>query len=143
MQQPMLLRLRAVVFAAIALYLLAGPVSAQVFKKVSPVLPKWQMFAGYGLDVCKVRYAMIEGDGIEIPLDRYATLGFTDRFDAPRSLWRVPDAKTALSIGRRMCTKVDESSPDIRVWASCAARDGWKVEFDGQKNLCRGARRRR
>jgi hypothetical protein len=138
-----IVRMRTAAFVAIAAFLLVGPAWTQVLDRESPVVPQWQMFVGYGLDVCKVRYAMVEGDAVTIPLDRYRTLGFTDRFDAPRQVWRVPSADVALGIGQRMCRKVGEPSPDIRVWATCARRSGWKNELNGETNVCRMSRRSR
>jgi hypothetical protein len=143
MQAATVVRLRTAAFVAISAFLLAGPAWTQVLERDSAFIPQWQMFVGYGLDVCKVRYAMVEGDAVSIPLDRYRTLGFTDRFDAPRQVWRVPSADVALGIGQRMCQKVDEPSPDIRVWATCARRTGWKTELKGDKNVCRMGRRSR
>lgn len=133
-----LLPARAAVAAVVAAYLLLGPAVAQVAGVRAAALPEWVMFAGFGLEVCKVRYARVHEDGGQTPLDRYRLLGFEGRLDAPRSLWRVPDAAAALQIGQRLCRATGEPDPDVRVWASCATRGGWKEPHRGDRNVCAG-----
>lgn len=133
---------RAAVAAVISAYLLLGPAVAQIGGHRLPALPEWVMFAGFGLQVCKVRYARVHEDGGQTPLDRFRLLGFEGRLDAPRSVWRVPDAETALQIGQRLCRATGDPDPDVRVWASCAQRSGWKHAHQGDHNVCGAGVRR-
>lgn len=124
-------------------WLLGAPALTQLARVDHPGLTEWVMFAGFGLQVCTVDYSLVRPDGTRQGLDRFAVLGVEEWRDGPRSLWRVPSGEAAARIGRRMCREVALSDPDIRGVATCARRSGWKVELDGETNLCVGRPTRR
>ena len=129
------IRLRGLIFVLVAGWMIGGPMYRQVFNGRSRIPRSWVMFTGYGAgEVCDVRYTLKTAEG-EAPLDRYAVLGHDTPRSAPRSVRRVENKKAAQSLGRRLCRAL-ESDADVRLYARCAHRKGWRVVDQGLENLC-------
>lgn len=94
------------------------------------------MFTGFAAgEVCDVEYRLVT-DGTASVLDRYAVLGYDDPDSAPGAVRRLAKKKDAVNLGKRLCRKIDVAEPDIRLYARCAHRKGWRVVSSGKENLC-------
>jgi len=130
------IRLRGLVFVLAAAWMIGGPLYRQVLNGASKIPRSWVMFTGFAAgEVCDVEYRLRAGDG-ESVLDRFAVLGFDDRWDAPNSVRRLPKKKNAIRLGERLCRTIAVSDPDIRLYARCAHRKGWRTVASGRENLC-------
>jgi hypothetical protein len=127
--------LRALVFITLAVVIAAGPYLRQVRHMDLPWLGQWVMFVGYGLDVCDVRYYAQHTDGTREELDRYELLDLRPE-TAPHSVRTVGNLAAADRLGQRLCKADGHPEPDIRLWARCATRQGWKREDAWRRNLC-------
>ena len=128
-------RFRGLIFVLLAAWMIGGPMYRQLFNGSSRIPRNWVMFTGYGAgEVCDVRYTLREGE-LETTLDRFDTLGHDDPRSAPKKVRRVENKKTALSLGRKLCRNLNEDA-DVRLYARCAHRQGWRVIAQGKENLC-------
>ena len=92
------------------------------------------MFTGFAAgEVCDVSYRQRTERGEE-PIDRYTARGYEGRWDAPKSVSLIGKKQSAFTTGRRLCRKLDAS--DVRLYARCAHRKGWRVVAAGEDNLC-------
>ncbi|MFT5684917.1 MAG: hypothetical protein ACI8RZ_005862 [Myxococcota bacterium] len=133
---PSLIRLRGLVFVLAAVWMIGGPLYRQALNGPSKIPRSWMMFTGYAAgEVCNVEYRLRDGAG-ESVLDRFAVMGYADRWDAPSSVRRLAKKKDAVRLGERLCRKIEVEDPDIRLYARCAHRKGWRVVSRGKENLC-------
>ncbi len=133
---PSLIRLRGLVFVLAAAWMIGGPFYRQVLGGSSKIPRSWVMFTGFAAgDVCDVEYRLRDGDSASV-LDRFAVLGYDDRWDAPSSVRRLPKKKNAIRLGERLCHRLEAEEPDIRLYARCAHRKGWRTVASGRENLC-------
>lgn len=130
------IRLRGLVFVLAAAWMIGGPFYRQALGGSSKIPRSWVMFTGFAAgDVCDVEYRLRDGER-ESVLDRFAVLGYDDRWDAPSSVRRLPKKKNAVRLGERLCRKLDVEDPDVRLYARCAHRKGWRRVSSGRENLC-------
>ncbi len=128
--------LRATLFVVLASLTVGQPLVRQGLGIKTPKFVRtWQMFVGFGTDICDVRYYTIDPDGGRTRLDPIAALGFESRREAPKSVWRVGDDRGVARLGQRLCVELD-GREDVRVEARCATRSGWKEVADGSQPLC-------
>ena len=127
---------RGVVFAVVAAFLVGAPLLRQAAGVRNPYLPQWVMFVGYGLDVCAVRYSQLGEDGALHELDRFDVLGHPTWVEAPTSVKRVSDLQAGERLGRQLCKALGPGA-DVRMSLRCAARTGWTVQAEDERNLCR------
>ena len=130
------IRLRGLVFVLLAVWMIGGPMYRQVLGGKSRIPRSWVMFTGFATgEVCDVEYRHRDSTG-ESVIDRYGMLGYTDRWSAPKSVRLLAKKKNAVSMGKRLCRKSGMENPDIRLYARCARRVGWRVVAAGETNLC-------
>ena len=135
MDSPWTIRLRGLIFVLLAAWMIGGPMYRQLLNGSSRIPRSWVMFTGYGAgEVCDVRYTLTTPEG-ETTIDRFATLGHDVPHSAPKKIRRVENKKAALSLGRRLCRALDGGA-DVRLYARCAHKRGWRVIAQGQENLC-------
>ena len=128
-------RLRALAFAALALWIALGPASRQVFGGEGRLLRSWRMFYDPGLGLVDARFAVRAPDGRETPVDRYALLGLAPPRAAPGAV-RRPRGRTEFEgLARQLCARLGAGA-DLRGRARLAAREGWRPLEDGARNLC-------
>lgn len=127
---------RALAFAALAGWMVWGPIWKQLLERSAHAAFEWQMFSRLGSEVCSVRYVR-RASGVEEPLDRFALLGHPNPAAAPSSVRRVRNLKDAEALGVRLCRKLG-SWPDVRLYASCGTPTGWQDLATGESNLCTG-----
>lgn len=127
--------LRTLTFVACAAFIIGGPVYKQGLKRPSKVLFQWVMFSGFGVDVCDVRFSEADSAGDRHRVDRYEVLGYESAAAAPKSIRKLKDKTAVEQIAKRMCRKLPEGT-DLRVFARCATRKGWKTELKPTENLC-------
>ena len=132
--------IRRLLFGALVGFLVLGPFYRQVMGGKSPLFRNWIMFAGYGLDICTVQYEQMNEDGTLTPLNRLELLGYESLAEAPRSTRRLKSIQAAESQGRRICQRLDTDKPDVRLFARCASRKGWRRASKGTNNLCANMR---
>jgi hypothetical protein len=91
------------------------------------------MYRGVGLGLVDVRFVRQSPDGGEVPVDRFAALGYGGRADAPADVWRIVGRDGLARVTRRLCR---EAPGDLRAHARLATNDGWEVLLDGDEPLC-------
>lgn len=124
-------RLRLIAFAAIAAFMIAGPVAEQVFGVRTALLRSWTMFSAIGLGVIDASFEIRRPDGALVPLDRFEMLG------APRNggLKWIQNRDGLASVIKRLCTAAGQGA-DIRVRARQGTRDGWQTIHSDAQNAC-------
>lgn len=134
--------LRLVVFLALAGAMIGQPLVRQGLERKTPKwVRSWQMFVGFGTDICDVRYAQVQPDGSRRPVQALEVLGYDSRREAPRSVWRITSEEGIDNLGRRLCRELGPGT-DLRVEARCASRKGWRPTHDGSEPLCLRAEER-
>lgn len=134
-----LLWLRAAIVAAVAAYLLTGPIFRQVFRlKVDRHFQRWQMFAGIGRNSCQVEHTLVTPSGGRARIDRDELFGISRsrREQRPERIHR----KQLASVHSRVCRVVSRTlgkPADIRARARCGSRGRWVIENRGEDNVCR------
>ena len=76
-------------------------------------------------------------DGSEQDLDRFELLDFPDPRKAPSWMWRIPHIGRARAIAVQLCAELGPGA-DVRLVARRATKQGWKTQFDGSYEWCRG-----
>jgi hypothetical protein len=126
-------RARAGCFVALAAFIVGAPVYRQLLGGKNRHLRAWVMFSGIGLGAVEARFSIRRPDGTLEPIDRFAARGQKAPDDPRRR--RIKGARETWNEARRIC-RASSGSPDVRVEARRATRDGWVVDFDGTTNLC-------
>ena len=130
------IRLRALLFSGLVLWIVGGPFANQVLGFNIPGVRRWLMFIGYGKDICDVRFFV---PGEEEPVDRLAILGFTERWDVPRKDKMLADADAVHRQGRELCKALNVET--LHVQGRCGVHRGWKPvgkpPWPADKNLCK------
>jgi len=124
-------RLRLVLFMAIAAFMVTGPVIEQGFGARTAFWRSWTMFSGIGLGVIDASFAIRQPDGSLVPLDRFAMLGASH----DGKLKRIEDRDELASIIMRLCEAAGQGA-DIRVSARQGTRDGWRIVHTDTANAC-------
>lgn len=126
-------RVRLMVFLAIALFILAGPMVEQVFGQRTAFWRSWTMFSGIGIGLIDASFSVRQADGSLTPIDRFATL------DERRNgkLRRIETSEELSSIIARLCASLGAGA-ELRVKARQATRDGWRIIHPGEQNACPG-----
>lgn len=126
-------RARLAVFAAIAAFMLAGPMVEQVLGAHSTFWRSWTMFSAIGLGLVDASFQTRQPDGTLLPLDRFATL------DARRDRKgrRIAGADELTALIQRLCQALGPEA-DLRVKARLARRQGWQVIHTEDRNACSG-----
>ena len=136
MHSPQTIFLRGLIATLLAAWMIGGPFYRQALGGKSKIPRSWVMFTGYAVgEVCDVRYTLRQ-DGEESPIDRFSVLGYSSPHSAPKSIRVIDKKKSAVSIGRRICGRIDVEDADVRLYARCATRRGWRVVSEGQEDLC-------
>lgn len=130
------IRLRALLFSGLVLWIVGGPFATQVLGFNIPGVRRWLMFIGYGKDICEVRYQV---PGQEAPVDRLGVLGFTDAWDVPRKDKMLTDPDAVHRQGRALCKALNVDT--LHVQGRCGGMLGWKPigkpPWPADKNLCK------
>ena len=124
-------RLRLVLYMAIAAFMVTGPVIEQGFGARTAFWRSWTMFSGIGLGVIDASFAIRQPDGSLVPLDRFAMLGASH----DGKLKRIEDRDELASIIMRLCEAAGQGA-DIRVSARQGTRDGWRIVHTDTANAC-------
>ena len=131
---------RSVVFAMLVLWMAGGPFCKQVLdvhNSLTPYVREWIMFSGRGIRFVETRYFQKMPDGSERDLDRFELLGYPNPRKAGGGMWRIPHIGQARSIAVQLCTALGPGA-DVRLVARAATKQGWKTQFDGSQDWCRG-----
>ncbi len=131
---------RSLIFAILFLWMAVGPFYRQVLEvhnDLTHYVREWSMFSARGIGFEETRYFQIMPDGSEQELDRFELLGFPDPRKAPDWLWRIPHIGWARTIAVQLCAKLGPGA-DVRLVARRATTRGWKTQFDGSHEWCRG-----
>ena len=131
---------RSLIFAMLFLWMAVGPFYRQVLEvhnDLTHYVREWSMFSARGIGFVEARYFQIMPDGSEQDLDRFELLGFPDPRQAPDWLWRIPHMVRARNIAVQLCAKLGPGA-DVRLVARRATKQGWKTQFDGSYEWCRG-----
>lgn len=123
-------------FFAIAAFISLGPAYRQVLGRRSDVLRHWTMFHGFGSQICDVRYVRHRGVGEDEAVDRFALLADAAASDDANGLRAIRSVERAEEIGRQLCERLPAGERDLRVFARCGSKQGWKEANDGSRNLC-------
>lgn len=126
---------RAVICLLGALFSFGVPGLRQGLDWDEPILHRWVMFTGYGLDICEVRYTTIDADGNVAPIDRFALMEQMNPGISTKGLHFIRTGKQARTLGKRLCAALGPA-PDVRLFARCATHKGWRVAAKGNQNLC-------
>ena len=124
-------RLRLVLYMAIAAFMVTGPVIEQGFGARTAFWRSWTMFSAIGLGVIDVSFFVRQQDGTLVPLDRFATLG-----GRPGGKFkRIEDTKELTALVLQLCATLGPGA-DLRVTARQATREGWQVISTDERNVC-------
>lgn len=95
----------------------------------------WQMYSGFGQDICRARFFEHRPDGEVVALDRFEILGHT-RDSAPRYVTFIPSLAQVARTGETMCRRMGKGL-DLHVVGDCGSRDQWQPmsRLEGV-NLC-------
>lgn len=122
--QPTLV-LRAAVFAAVVLWMQAGPVAVQALGQPRPPgTMTWRMYGTRGSDLCAVEWFTRAADGTLTPVERRGRLR---RYEGEVALRRA---------SVRLCGELGRGT-DLRARARCGSREGWVRVMDLERDLCR------
>ncbi len=116
-------------------YILFSPAYSQVLEKKSPYLRSWVMYAGYGRQVCDLRFVKKGSTGEEIPIERLKTLGYDSWRATPKGVRRIVSMKSAIRQGRQLC-KILGTENSIHLYARCGSARGWRKASNGTHDLC-------
>ena len=134
-RDPGFARLRAVTFAAIALFVAFAPAWGQVFGGRGRLLRSWRMFADPGRGLVDARFALRLADGSDRPVDRYAVLGLDPPRTAPSAVRRPRGRDEFYALAHELCRRLGPGA-DLRADARVAVRAGWRPIGLGERNLC-------
>ena len=129
-------RIRAIVFIALATFILVGPLYRQVLGGKNVLFRQWTMFSLVGTRYLDVRFSVRFPDGREQPINYRVALGFygKDKSTIPQMVWRVRDDRWE-PVARLLCKRLGEDA-DLRLRSRVATPKGWRSFHDGAKNLC-------
>jgi hypothetical protein len=124
-------RWRLAVFVLITAFMLAGPVTEQLFGLRTAFWRSWTMFSGIGIGLIDVSFASRNPDGTLTPIDRFRLLG------AKRGgkLRRIESSDELAAVTQRLCTALGPGA-DLRVTARQATSTGWQVLRTEAQNAC-------
>jgi hypothetical protein len=128
-------RLRALAFAALAVWIALGPASRQVFGGEGKLLRSWRMFADPGLGLLDARFSLRTAAGGERPVDRYAVLGLDLPRAAPAPVRRPRGPGEFYALVRQLCGRLGPGA-DLRARVRVAVRSGWRTLDLGDRSLC-------
>jgi len=127
--------IRALLFVAVALWMLSGPVYRQVFGGESQYIREWRMYGTRAVRTCKVLYEQ-ETDGVWTPVSRWETEGFTFSTFPGRGRRMLDKRKDAEKAGRALCRTLGEDTV-LRYRRRCGhVRRGWG-KWELSEDLCR------
>jgi hypothetical protein len=133
------LYLRGTALTALGAFLLAGPLIAQgLGMDVPNKLPRWQMFAGIGIDSCQVAYTLVEPNGSRLEIRREDILGEPPVNLEGRKAREVGRGRLA-KLHRSMCAALRDSGVehlDLQARVRCGSTRRWVLEEDGKRNVC-------
>ncbi|MGH8559101.1 MAG: hypothetical protein ACRESZ_16920 [Methylococcales bacterium] len=134
--------IRLIIFAIIAIFMIAGPYYRHVLGGKNMVFRAWGMFAGsegrYGVGSVDARFTQVLADGSEIAIDRFETLDFGGKkyTDLPRNTWLIREKfGGAMEVAKRLCKRLDKGSK-IKVYARLATLSGWRAQYTGYVVNC-------
>ena len=129
-------RIRAMVFIALATFILVGPLYRQVFGGTNVLFRQWTMFSLVGTRYLDVRFSVRFPDGREQPINYRDELGFSgkDKSSIPRQVWRIRNDGWE-RVARLLCKRLGDDV-DLRLRSRVATPKGWRSLHDGAKNLC-------
>lgn len=119
--------IRAWIAGCAAVWMVAGPALHLTTGLVCPGSPPWRMFEHDSLGVTDVKFTGIDGDGRELPVDRYAAFGATGLLDAPAEVRVIQDLESAERIARAICSAEPEAE-GVRITVRVAHEEGWGRE---------------
>ena len=119
--------IRLLIFIAAFSGMLIGPVSRQFFGSTNRYLRPWQMYSGYGRDICDVEYYLTENNKDFVKLDPYEFIKSEDWLDAPRKIKNLRNPKQVKLKAKKMCELIPEGQ-FLYVKAKCGQlRKGWRI----------------
>jgi len=96
-------------------------------------LPRWEMFGGWGRDICDVRYYTVDPDGTEHPLNWVDALG-RSREGHDRRRNSINSNREAFRVGVKLCKAL--KADDVRARVRCGSRTRWRRREWMQHNMC-------
>jgi hypothetical protein len=120
-----------VAFAVILAFEVLGPFYRHVLHGKNQIFRNWVMYRGVGLGLVDVRFVRRLSGGGEIPVDRFAALGYASPADAPEDVWRIVGRDGLARVTERLCRG---GAGDLH--ARLATNEGWEVLVDGDEPLC-------
>lgn len=123
-------------------FMIFGPSYRQIVGSKNRIFRNWVMFKGIGVGMIDPDYFVLEPDGKRKPIDRFAVLGFSSRWEAPKLLRRIRGRYNLDQVNRQLCAKLGPGV-DLRAITRRSTRLGWQVLEQGERNLCGRKGRRR
>jgi hypothetical protein len=115
-------------------FIALGPAYGQLVRGAHAFAPHWIMFSGIAFNLFEVSLETIDATGARVPVDRFETLGYARRADAPRDVITVRSDRDATHLARRICRATGNAPLFMHVRK--AARRGWKITDDGTRDHC-------
>jgi len=136
---------RLALLAALAVYMLGGPINGHLLGNRHRAWMHWGMYSTAGRDVCSIRF-FLPGEE-SAPVDRLGSLGYAHSYEAPTKVRRLRKASGVRAQGAALCEALGVD--DLRAQGRCGVGratqkktgTAWKQSFDGEKNLCQKRRR--
>jgi hypothetical protein len=129
--------LRIGVFAALTVFMMAGPFCDQVLGIRTPLFRRWTMFSSVGIGLADLSFSVRRADGTLSPINYYQVLGYADPLNAPRSIRRVVGVAGVHRVAARICSILGPGT-DLRANVRIAERSGWWPAIsENSGNLCK------
>ena len=132
--------IRAALFFIILAWMLFGPAYRQVFGGENKIFRSWTMFENMGIDpdtnnglMDATFYVVNNGELTEI--NRFEILGYDKPKHAPEKIFRITGDSGIKHVSESLCKKLGNDT-DLRVKARMATKQGWKTQYNAEKNLC-------
>jgi len=132
-------RLRTAALLLLGGYILLGPAYQEWLGGSNKYIRKWSMFHSTK-GICLVDYLLEDEHGERVEVDRFEVLETERSKQSP--LFRISSRKEAISVGYRMCRKLDPKAA-LYLEARCGTRVGWRVVNEGLVDMCQQARDKR
>lgn len=78
-------------------------------------------------------YVVASGELKEI--NRFEILGYENPRHAPEEIFRITGESGIEYVSESLCEELGNDS-DLRVKARMATKQGWKIQYNAEKNLC-------
>ena len=104
---------RLALLAALAVYMLGGPINGHLLGNRHRAWMHWGMYSTAGRDVCSIRF-FLPGEE-SAPVDRLGSLGYAHSYEAPTKVRRLRKASGVRAQGAALCEALGVDDPLVGI----------------------------